>query len=113
MPPQRTPRPSPLALLLAALFAALCAPSCSPSVGDACVSDAQCGTGRRCDPASYEGYCTVTPCVPGSCPSESVCVQFEDESTYCMATCERDDDCRDGYVCDSQAAASPFCRERV
>lgn len=93
------------------LFLALFAAGCSQEVGDACSSNAECGTGRICDRASRGGYCTVSPCEPGTCPENSVCVEFENEATYCMALCDTSDDCRGGYTCDDETGAAPYCRQ--
>ena len=90
----------------------LCLYGCSSEVGDPCISDAQCGLGRTCDLSSFEGYCTVKSCEADSCPSGSICVTFEDQSTYCMAICQESEDCRDGYQCDMSFAAAPFCRQK-
>ncbi len=84
---------------------------CSTEVGDSCSSNAECGQGRICDRASRGGYCTVTPCGPDTCPENSICIEFENEETYCMGLCESGDDCRDGYACDKESAARPFCRQ--
>ena len=84
--------------------------ACSLNIGDECVSSNQCELGQVCDLSSKDGYCTITPCTPTSCPNESVCVNFEDKSSYCMALCRSGDDCRHGYVCDTEQAAAPFCR---
>ena len=75
--------------------------ACGQEIGDACNSSAECGTGRLCDRASKDGYCTVTPCTvaPNSCPENSFCVEFSNEQTFCMAACEENDDCREGYTC--------------
>ena len=109
MPPPR-PHRSPL-ITLAAPLALMTALGCEAKVGDPCVSNTQCGVSRTCDTSSYEGYCTISPCTPTSCPSDSVCVEFEDLSTYCMATCSSDDDYRDNYTCDTSTSAAAFCRE--
>lgn len=91
----------------------LCLPlaACTAEVGDECSSDAECGQGRICDRASRGGYCTVTPCTPGSCPENSVCVEFENEETYCMGICENEGDCRGGYECTDEGAPVFYCRQ--
>ncbi|MEE2787171.1 MAG: hypothetical protein VX589_07510 [Myxococcota bacterium] len=85
--------------------------ACSTEVGDACSSDTDCGRGRICDLASRGGYCTVTPCSANSCPENSVCVEFENEETFCMALCESTKDCRNGYRCDDEIGPTSVCRE--
>jgi hypothetical protein len=99
-----------VALMLALTVLTLWA--CETPIGSDCSSDAECGTGRICDRSSHGGYCTVSPCDRDSCPADSVCVEFEDESTWCMATCDTDSDCRDEYRCDAESGAAPFCRRR-
>lgn len=89
--------------------------ACGQEIGDECNSSAECGTGRLCDRASKDGYCTVTPCTvaPNSCPDNSLCVEFVNEQTFCMAGCSEDDDCRDGYECvEHDASDHAYCRER-
>ncbi len=99
---------SPLILLYLLLLLPL---GCSKEIGDECSSSVECGQARLCDRASEGGYCTVTPCEPGNCPEDSLCVEFENELTYCMALCEGSDDCREGYFCDQENAVSGFCRQ--
>ncbi len=82
---------------------------CATEIGDECTSSAECGSGRICDRASKGGYCTITPCSPDSCPENSVCVEFENDESYCMGICDGSDDCRGGYTCDKTSAAHPFC----
>ena len=100
---------APLCLSFTALSLLLL--GCEAKVGDACISSAQCGPAQLCDVTSSEGYCTLLGCEAGECPSGSTCVTFENLDTYCMATCERSSDCRDGYTCDSSLESEPFCRQ--
>jgi hypothetical protein len=72
---------------------------CESLVGDPCIADSQCGIGRICDLRSFEGYCTLPDCEENTCPSQSICVEFKNADTYCMATCVNSDECRDGYTC--------------
>ena len=95
-----------------AIFSALLVlGGCEAKVGDPCVSSAQCGIGQLCDINSKEGYCTQRDCEEGSCPSGSICVTFENLDRYCMATCESEGGCRDGYRCDEELADEPICRQ--
>lgn len=96
---------------LALALAAVALVGCEKKIGDECSTDAECGTGRICDRASRDGYCTVSPCERDTCPEDSVCVEFDDESTWCMGTCDSSDDCRDGYTCDTETGAAPYCRQ--
>lgn len=99
------------AVALSALLTLPVLVGCGAEIGDACANDAECGQGRSCDRASRGGYCTVTPCEANSCPESSVCVEFVNEQTYCMAACDSNDDCRTGYVCDRESGAVPFCKQ--
>ena len=85
--------------------------SCKGDIGDECITSAQCQAGQICDLISAGGYCTVTPCEPDTCPQDSVCVTFENDDSFCMATCGGSDDCRDGYRCDTELGPEPFCRQ--
>ena len=97
--------------LISMIFAVIVLTACEAQVGDPCVSSTQCAPGQLCDVNSAEGYCTQRDCEEGSCPEGSICVTFESLDRYCMATCEGTDDCRDGYLCDEDIAASPICRQ--
>jgi hypothetical protein len=93
---------------------------CSPQIGDDCLTSLDCSQqgDRLCDTSQPEGYCTVFDCQPDACPGASVCVQFGSEfdpacsddgpidprwkrfeRSFCLAACELDEDCRDGYRC--------------
>ncbi len=117
----------PEKLLLLALLMAL-AVGCKPKIGDDCQLSPDCSAAgdRLCDITAPGGYCTVYNCEPGSCPEdESLCVEFGAERspvstcsdaqspspyarTFCMATCESDDDCRDGYQCASLSGTNDW-----
>ncbi|WP_437334213.1 hypothetical protein [Sorangium sp. So ce394] len=107
------------ALLLAALGASSLLAACGPQIGDACITSLDCAQQEQelfCDGTQPGGYCTVFNCGPDSCQGSSVCVAFNPvldqacselenvrwprfERTFCMATCDDDDDCRSGYSC--------------
>lgn len=99
-----------LALLITAGVVILSS-GCKGDIGAECITSAQCQTGQVCDLISEGGYCTITPCEPGGCPESSICVIFENEDRYCMATCSQNEDCRDGYICDRESATESFCRQ--
>lgn len=91
---------------------ALLAVGCGPSIGDDCKSSLDCSqqNNRVCDRQQPGGYCTLIGCENNSCPDDAVCVTFRPEpqrlaSTWCMATCDDDGDCRDdqGYRCRNAA----------
>ena len=91
---------------VAGLLLFLISAGCSPEIGDSCESSVDCSVNgeRICDRAQPGGYCTVQGCEMDTCPDEAVCVEFRSEperlaSSWCMATCEENGDCRDGYEC--------------
>lgn len=96
----------PVRHCLFALLACL-ALACSPTVGDKCTTDSKCGTSLSCDLATPEGYCTKTPCRAGECPAEGTCVDFGAEKTFCMRTCDPDNECRSGLACRPAALCGP------
>lgn len=89
--------------------------ACGHGIGDGCESALICSASatRLCDLTQPGGYCTLSGCQEGSCPSESVCVTFWQSSVrgeidrnrlsvnYCMKKCDERSDCRDdeGYDC--------------
>ena len=105
-------------LSLAAVALATLA-GCTPKIGDDCISSLDCSQAgdRLCDATQPGGYCTLFNCEPDSCPEDDgICVAFgaeldpvcreKDDSewarferTFCMAACDDDDDCREGYEC--------------
>jgi len=94
-----------LLLVTAALLAALFV-GCKPEVGDSCKLSTDCSIlgDRLCDTSQPDGYCTIFNCEPGSCPSESVCVEFHGASErfarrFCVRSCDGHSDCRPGYIC--------------
>jgi hypothetical protein len=85
--------------------------ACGPAVSDPCETDRQCGANLTCDTTYPEGYCTRTPCRPGECPAEAVCVDFGADVRACMRTCALDDECREGLVCRSDLRGKPEALE--
>jgi hypothetical protein len=106
----RAMEPNAVRPLLCAI--ALCAFSaCAPEIGDECKTSLDCSSqgSRLCDRTQPHGYCTLRGCESGTCPEDSVCVKFRPAqerlaTTYCMAKCSDDDDCRsdEGYRCSSE-----------
>lgn len=114
-------------LMLPALLLALAA-GCKPKIGDDCQLSTDCSAAgdRLCDITAPGGYCTVYNCEPNACPEdESLCVQFAARRspiaacddlqspspyarTFCMATCESDADCREGYECADLRGDNPW-----
>jgi hypothetical protein len=106
-----------LAICWPALGGAL-ALGCTPKIGDDCSVSTNCSTtgDRLCDVTQPGGYCTKFNCEPGSCPEDSVCVNFGTKlspipgcapsqanspykRSFCMASCSSDGDCRESYRC--------------
>lgn len=90
---------------------------CPPKIGKSCSLSTDCSQlgDRLCDTTQPDGYCTVFNCEPDSCP-EAICVAFSPtldqacqhaddgrwprfERPFCLAACDHDGDCRDGYQC--------------
>ena len=87
----------------------LMAAGCAAQVGDACEPNNDCGRELSCDLSQTAGYCTVSPCAKNECPTEAVCIAFDDGTSHCMARCESTGDCRDEYVCVDNYGDAPFC----
>ena len=96
--------------VLLAAFAAL-TQACSAVVGDSCEAQTDCGASMFCERAMPGGYCTLKDCVDRGCPEEGVCIVFDPDTSYCMAACERDDDCRNDYICVDDFGTHPFCND--
>ncbi len=114
-------RTATLALAVAAFFALS---GCSRKIGDPCTISADCGltSNRQCDTSQLGGYCTQIGCTANGCPGEAACFLFgprirgctyDDRETartsrsFCMLSCDADNDCRDGYVC-ADVTAEPW-----
>jgi hypothetical protein len=117
----------PEKLVLLCALAAVAA-GCKPKIGDDCRLSTDCSAAgdRLCDITAPGGYCTVYNCEPGTCPEdESLCVEFGAQRSpvttcadkqspspyaraFCMATCDDDSDCRDGYVCENLRDANEW-----
>ncbi len=100
-----------------ALLAGIAA--CTPEIGDKCQVSTDCSVrgDRLCDTSQPGGYCTQLNCGANNCADEAACVLFgsalpgcgfDDRSgpygsrvarSFCMAQCESNSDCRDGYIC--------------
>jgi len=80
-------------------FLAILAAGCTPSIGDSCESNSDCDTDQMCDLSQDGGYCTITPCPRTGCPGDSVCVLFDERSSWCMQKCGLFTYCREGYTC--------------
>ncbi|MBS2017182.1 MAG: hypothetical protein JST00_30135 [Deltaproteobacteria bacterium] len=114
-------RPRVWALVrVAGLVASALLAGCRPEIGDKCILSTDCSTrgDRLCDTSQPGGYCTQFACQKDSCPDEAHCILFnaaipgcgfDDRAgskygsrvgrTFCAANCEKNEDCRSGYVC--------------
>lgn len=103
--------------------------SCQSKIGDPCVTNLDCSPqgNRTCDTTQVpEGYCTMVDCDPTSCPEkESSCVAFNNtpstvgacntpdrvspyRRTFCMQTCKKNSDCREGHECIDLSKPNPW-----
>jgi hypothetical protein len=116
-----------LASTLLAFAAAAGVSGCRPEIGDKCIISTDCSTrgDRLCDTSQPSGYCTQFNCKKDSCPDEAACVLFnaavpgcgyDDRAgpygsrvarSFCVASCETNEDCRSGYVC-ADPREAPF-----
>ena len=78
-------------------------PSCKSDVGDPCTETTDCEVNLICEDSFKDGYCLKYRCnldSEDSCPAEAQCTLFKDRnSTYCLAKCNKDEDCRESYSC--------------
>jgi uncharacterized membrane protein YgcG len=107
-----------LAYCTLCLVVAALALGCTPKIGDSCTVSTNCSAAgdRLCDITQPGGYCTIFNCEPGTCPTDSVCINFGTalsaaagctpsqgnspyQRSFCMASCASDGDCRAGYAC--------------
>jgi len=107
--------------------------ACKPGIGDACTTSTDCSQSgdRLCDISQPNGYCTIFNCEPAGtnaaskCPDDSACIAFAAEPspleecanalgatpyqrTFCLRKCDRNSDCRDGYVCKDPEEGGKF-----
>jgi len=94
-----------ITLLLALLFIL----GCGKEIGDSCSSTNDCPTGAVCDTSPPGGYCTITPCYSGDCPSEAKCIDYGMDNSFCMRRCNDDYDCRSGYSCVTTLTKANVC----
>jgi len=96
--------------------------ACAPphrEVGEPCVVDADCASGRclaehptRRGRAWRGGSCTERCRHGRDCPDGAACVALADGQSLCVRACEEAGDCRPGYVCSPAVRAClPDCRE--
>lgn len=72
-------------------------------IGSACDTGEQCESGSclKEDRGAKDGYCTTVACSANRpCPAGSRCYYASTEEQFlCLAYCDDEDDCRDGYAC--------------
>ena len=90
-------------LITFAILLSLFFMGCSTSTGDSCEQESDCDSGLTCDMDFPNGYCLSYNCNlhnSESCTENAQCTYFiETEATYCLAKCNKNDDCRSGYDC--------------
>lgn len=86
-------------ILMLVICTALFVVQCSPAIGDSCRTSNDCPTAAFCDITVPNGYCTIGQCDAGECPDNSTCITFDSETSYCMKTCDSNDDCREEHIC--------------
>lgn len=96
-------------LKLAAIGVVLLTAGCAPSVGDSCETSSECPAGAICDVTAPGGYCTIDGCDSMSCPDGSVCVEFDEEESFCLEYCESTNECRRDYTCRTDVGPAGFC----
>ena len=106
----RSPAIALWALVLIGLSGATVA-GCTAVVGDACETQTDCGKTMFCERSLPAGYCTLKDCKVSGCPSEGVCIAFDEETSWCMAVCDKNSDCRDGYRCVTDFGGHRFCND--
>ncbi len=73
---------------------------CAAGIGDECSTSSDCLVDNAvCDTTVPDGYCTRTPCESGACGEDAVCIEYPNGETFCMASCDSNDDCREGFRC--------------
>ncbi|MFO0746838.1 MAG: hypothetical protein U1F43_14375 [Myxococcota bacterium] len=100
------------ALLLAAFVVAGLGQACTAIVGDSCTTQTDCGASMFCERSMPDGYCTLEGCTARACPDEGVCIEFDPDTSFCMASCSSNSDCRDGYTCVKDFGPHPFCNDK-
>ena len=98
-----------LLVLIFVVISTIAISGCGKEIGDSCSSSQNCPSGAMCDNSLPGGYCTITPCWPGECPDESVCIDFGHEQRFCMKRCTDQYDCREGYICRKDQKGHSFC----
>ena len=83
---------------------------CSTSAG--CLSGVCVAEQRTASGVSWTaGTCSQVCSAQSACPAASACVTFADDSSLCLGSCAKVEDCRAGYVCSSAVGAClPDCR---
>ncbi len=102
--------------LILGLLLGLSACGSAPLIGRTCKDPNSCAGSMTaaCFTDWPEGYCTEYACSAGSCPSGSRCatgLQFPSVpfTSFCLATCAKNDDCRARYVCADIQAPEKVC----
>ncbi len=84
------------------------------AVGSACVTDKDCdpdGSIRCIGDGFPGGYCSQIDCKTGGCSADSECYILASGVRACLAKCESNADCRQGYACTDNGACDVACAE--
>ena len=79
-----------------------------------CGADPDCTGRARCHTIDWRdgsgGLCTVECTGEADCPHEGRCIDVELDDRYrCYATCESDDECAPGTICQPITTAGAIC----
>ncbi len=89
-----------------------CVPPTGVSDGSACAASGDCQSGT-CIEEWPDGYCTTVGCdTYEDCARQgdnNRCLQLPDQDNLCVRICERNSDCREGYVCERLNVRQGFC----
>jgi hypothetical protein len=102
--------------VLLAIASASCGGRSHIGIGGPCTGDESCTTGvclretRQSQQLLWQGgYCSGN-CESNICPT-GTCLLLEDGNSYCLSICQKNEECRVGYVCaTSVQACLPDCR---
>ncbi|MCK5689481.1 S8 family serine peptidase [Myxococcota bacterium] len=78
--------------------------------GGACTSDLDCAHDGWCYTDMPDGNCLVNCGSSADCGDAAVCMSFGSSGSFCLASCMRNTDCRDGYSCSPDGSCWMSCR---
>jgi hypothetical protein len=108
--------PSRLVFSVVVALALPAVAACGHKIGDSCSFASDCSPegDRICDSSSPDGYCTIPGCDVGTCPQDSVCIQFFpvlnlDKTCAGPQDCSIDEICTVGGKCAQRSSEVRFC----